>query len=76
MTKEDRQLVVEYIASNKIILASYVTHPKNERVKLIKWHYNTTAFKFYAINHAWKELISYIKKEVYRRWINLIVKYK
>ena len=50
MTKEERQLVIEYIKENDLgglVISEYT----------INAHYDTLNFKLYAFKHAWRKLI-------------------
>ena len=76
MTEQERKLVVEYI--NLDTIAAFVFRSEIPRFKkeMIERYYNTYGFRFYLINHLWKEVIKELKKEAYRRWINFVVKSK
>lgn len=67
MTEQERELVIEYMATIGI------TNPHITDKGREPWR-NSYGFKFYAINHAWKAVVTELKKEAYRRWINLIIK--
>ena len=74
MTEQERELVIEYLKSKGGIVHSLMNDETVSRI--IDTCYYTYEFRFYAINHAWKAVVTELKKEAYRRWINLIVKYK
>ena len=74
MTEQERELVIEYIKLDESEYIAYISLKGRDRGVGEERVYNTTGFKFYAINHAWKALVSELKKEAYRRWINLIIK--
>jgi len=59
MTDKEKELVVEYLKENVYDDFEYYCkefHKKEIRDRLIEGHYDTLAFKLYALKHAWKQL--------------------
>lgn len=76
MTEQERKLVIDYITNyTSDDLAFNISDAINKEL-MISDYYKVFAFKRYALRHAFKDLFGYIGDEIYRRWINLIVKYK
>lgn len=66
MTNEERQLVIDYIENDPEFRFYFkVDHEDELRELLIKRHYDTVNFKWYALknewNKKWKELTNLLK---------------